>query len=202
MKLVLSLVFTCAAFAQTLTLSGPANAKAGTTATITVALSNSVANTGPAAMQFSSVLPAGFAFSSPSLGAASTSSTKTIQCNAANLLCVVYGMNQNVIPNGNVATFGFQIPASATPGPVTISLSNLVAVNRTASVMPLGSGPNLTINIVSRADINADGKVVTADVSLMVTQVVSGATCSDDQNFDDRCDIVDIYVVVLRAMGL
>jgi hypothetical protein len=135
------------------------------------------------------------------VGAASVAASKQISCSTNNTLCLVYGINQNVIGNGVVATVPMTVSPTATTGLVTFGLTNLVAANKDATAMSISSGTTFQFRITSRADINNDGVVNSADVSLMADQVTTN-TCSDDQNGDSVCNIVDVLVVVLRAMGL
>ena len=80
-------------------------------------------------------------------------------------------------------------------------LLGLVAGDRNGSAMAVSAGPTYSLTILAKADLNGDGAVNSADVSLMANQV-TGGTCSDDQNGDGKCDLLDVLVVVLRALGL
>lgn len=184
----------------TLTLTGPASAKQGTAVSLSLSSGGATAN-GPAGLQWSLTPPVGVTVSGVTAGASATAASKQVACNAANLLCLVYGVNQNVIANGVVATMTVQIPANANPGPASFPLSGLVAGDKNGVAMTISSGATYSLNVLSRADIDGNGSVTSADVSLMANQVTSG-TCTDDQNGDGRCDLLDVLVVVLRAMGL
>ena len=184
----------------TLNLSGPATVKQGASVYLGVQSGGATAN-GPAGLQWTLTPPSGITVTNAVVGAQATSVSKQIACNASKLLCLVYGMNQNVIPNGQVGVLTVQIPSNATPGPASFLLSGLVAGDKNGLVMTSSSGPVFTLTILSRADIDSNGTVDASDVSAMAGQV-TGGTCVDDQNADGKCDITDVLLVVLRALGL
>lgn len=182
----------------TLTLSGPSTAKQGSTVNLTLGSVGATAN-GPAGLQWTLTPPSGFTVSSTAAGAQATAAGKQIACGVAS--CIAYGINQNVIANGAVASLTVQIPANATPGPASFSLSGLVAGDRNGGVMSATAGVPYSIVVLARADIDGSGSVDAADASAMASQVTA-ATCTDDQNADGKCDLIDVLIVVLRAMGL
>jgi hypothetical protein len=134
-----------------------------------------------------------------SAGTASTAASKTVACNAAK--CLVYGVNQNVIGAGQVATIAIPIPAGATPGSTSFSLSVVLGADKNANSITLTTGAALPVTILAIADINGDGVVDVTDVNLMAAQVLSG-TCADDPKADGQCNLFDVLTVVLRALGL
>jgi hypothetical protein len=140
----LSAAFLCvAASAQTLTLTGPATARQGTTVTVSMRLSGS-SSTGPAGLQWSGALPSGFTSSAPTVTAAS----KSLQCGVDK--CLLFGMNQTSIANGAVVTFRLTVPAQAPTGYAQLSLSNLVGASRTGSTMSVARGSTYAIYVTRR----------------------------------------------------
>lgn len=182
----------------TLTLTGPATARPGNAVTVnlTGAMSGS-----PVALQWTVGLPTGFT-ATASIGAAGTAAAKTLSCSANATLCLEYGLNTTVIGNGTLAAYTVTIPANATPGAGAFPLSGLLAVNAAGTTVTSASGPAYSLTILSLADINGDGIVNATDVQLMVNQITSGGTCSNDQNGDGKCDLLDVWIVIMRALGL
>lgn len=200
-RLLLVSLFALPSLAQlTATLSGPVTAKQGSSVTLSLSTSGGTA-TGPAGVQWTLVPPSGFTVSAATAGAQATAASKQVVCNAANLLCLAYGINQNVIANGQVASLTVQVPANATPGSAAFSLAGLVAGDRAGAVIGVTAGTPYTLVVLARADIDGSGSVDASDVSAMAGQI-TGGTCADDQNADGKCDLIDVLVVVLRALGV
>lgn len=198
--LLLALLLAFTAHAQvTVSLAGPATARQGSAVTLALASGGATAN-GPAALQWTVVPPSGFTIPAATIGTQGAASTKTLACGTDKTLCVLYGVNQNVIANGQIATLSVAIPANATPGPASFGLSGLVTTDKNGFAMTTTPGPFYSIVVTARADLNSDGVVNSTDVSLMAGQVTAG-TCSDDQNADGKCDIIDVMLVVLKALG-
>jgi hypothetical protein len=124
---------------------------------------------------------------------------KETACNAVKLLCLEWGMNTNVIANGQVATIDVSIPASAL-GSSQIALTGLVLPDKNGAYMPVSSGPVYSI-LITRADVNDDGRIDAADVMAMISQALGESACVNDQTADGKCDLVDV-VAILKAMGL
>jgi len=185
---------------STLTLTGPATAKQGSTITLSLN-SAGVTASGPVGVQWTLTPPSGFTVTLANAGVASVAASKQIACNAAKLLCLIYGLNQNVIADGQVASLIIPIPVSATPGPASFALSGLFAGDKTGASMTITSGPTYSIIVLSRADINGDGIIDPTDVALMVGQVKENS-CVDDPNGDGACNLFDVLYVINRALGL
>lgn len=194
-------LFSLSLYGQSLSLTGPATVKQGKTFTINVNLTGSTA-TAPAAAQWTLNVGGGLS----TTGTSTSVPNKNVQCStAANPLCIIYGINQNVIPNGVIAAHTISVPANTPTGSKNFSLVSPIAVTTTGASWPITSGTPIatpyTIIVTSIADINNDGVINSADVGLMADQV-TGGTCSDDQNGDSACNIIDVYLVVLRALGV
>jgi len=188
--------------AQTLTLSGPASAKAGATITVPLTLSGAAA---AAALQWQLVLPSG-STATAAIGAAGTAATKSMACSSDSSFCLEYGQNVNVISAGVVATYTVHLPATASPGTATIGLSNLLGASAAGAAVPITAGAAYSFTIADRRDLNGDGVVNTADVTVMQNEVIAAqanpAACVDDQNGDGACNLLDLLAVLLKALGL
>ena len=200
MRLAILLALASAAWGQvTLTLTGPATARQGQIVPLSLGSTGATAN-GPAGLQWTLTPPSGFAITGSAAGTQGTAAGKAVSCNAANTLCLLFGLNQNVIANGQAATLTVQVPANATPGAASFGLTGLVAGDKIGIAMTATAGTAYSLTVLSRADLNGDGVVNSADVSAMAAEVTSGA-CSADQNADGKCDMLDILLVILKALG-
>ncbi len=152
-KAILGAAFLCSLLqAQTITLSTASPVYPGATINLTASLSGSA---GKNIDGLGFTLPAGSI--SPVAAAASTAATKTLWSSAnGNLLLIGFTNpappSQPVITNaayadGPVATFAYAVPATAIVGaPLSLSLTNLAAVNPTGTAVPL-SGVPFTANV-------------------------------------------------------
>lgn len=185
-------------FAQTLTLSGPATARPG--ATVTVSLT--AAASGSAALQWAVGLPAGYT-ATVVAGAAATG--KALTCNASNAFCLLVGQNATVIGNGVVAAYSLRVPASVSET-AALPLSSLLGASAVGNPVTITSGPAYSLQILAHEDLNGDGSVTAADVTLMTTQAIESQTtpsaCVNDLNSDGRCDVLDVMQIVLKSLGL
>jgi hypothetical protein len=202
MKILLVILCAAPLFAQTLTLSGPATARPGTS--IVVNLSQPAVSP-TSAWQWQITPPTNYAVT-VALGAAGSSSAKELACSADNLFCLVYGLNANAIPAGVLATYTVSIPATATAGPAPFGLSNAIAASPAGSVVPVTYGAVYSPTILALWDINGDGKTDRADVILMAQQVIAAqsnpAACVNDMNGDGKCTLMDVVIVILKTLGL
>jgi hypothetical protein len=208
MKLsILILLIAASAFAQastTLTLTGPATVRPGSTVQLLLS-ANGATDTGAAGFQWTINFPSGYtATATP--GAAATAAGKTIlACTADNSLCLLLGMNTTAIPGGAIANYAVKVPLSAAPSPAPFSLSGLIAVNPTGDVIPTAAGTPYAPIVLMKQDLNGDGKVDSTDLQIMIDQVIASqsnsARCVDDQNGDGKCDLLDVINVLLKALG-
>lgn len=191
----------CGAFGQhRLTLSGPASARPGTTITIPVTLSG---GTGAAALQWTLTMPNSWS-ASQSIGPAATAAGKDrLSCHSTGI-CLLYGLNQTNIADGIVASYQVQIPPSATPGPVVLPLTDVLAASGSGAAVSITAGAAYSVRILARSDIDGDGSTTVSDIALMDAQARGAAACADDQNGDGRCSIYDVVLVIvdyLRGLG-
>jgi hypothetical protein len=165
-------LFASALPAQTLTLTGPAMARPGSTVAVNVTLAAPPVSL--AATQWSVTLPAGYVATAVA-GAASTTAAKTLYCNPLSTLCLTVGINTNLYAAGVVATYSLVVPATAAPGPVTIPLSGVVGATLDGSAAVLNAGTAYTFNVLTRTDLNGDGKVDILDLQLMIQEILTGS---------------------------
>ncbi len=188
-------------------LSGPSTAKAGQTISLSLSASGTT-NTGAAGFQWAIALPANYT-ATVSAGAAATTANKTPFCATDGSFCLLVGtQNATIIPNGVIASISLKVPASAVVGPQAFPLSSLMGVDA-AGLLVLGgvaSGPTYSLTILDKRDLNGDGTITAADVQLMVNEVIAARTspgaCVDDLNGDGKCDLVDVFQVLLKSLGL
>lgn len=200
-SLIAVLASSIAAYGQmSITLTGPATVKQGKAISLNLNLANPTA-VSPAGLQWTLAPPTGATVQTITAGSASTTAGKVVACNTSNLLCIVYGPNQNVIAAGQVVVIQATIPANSVPGPNQFTLTGLLAGDKSGQPTTIASGPVYSVTVLSLADINGDGTVNAADISAMATQVTSGV-CTDDQNGDGICNLFDVLAVVLRSLGL
>jgi hypothetical protein len=206
MKLLLFLL-SAAAMAQngpqtTVTLTGPASSKPGMTVVLSLSLSG-VTVPGPAGLQWAVQFPPDPWKATVTPGVAAVAGSKDILvCDSSNSQCVLVGMNVNTLGNGSVAQYTLNVPATAAGGKVTIGLSGVMAAGPDGVVIPTALGPAYVLVVLDKADLNADGVVDIQDVRMMAQEVTGASTvCKDDQNGDGRCDIRDVFAVLLKALG-
>lgn len=202
-----------AAFSQTLTPTvSPSSAKPGQTVTVSVSYAAGTANAAALQGQIQVSNPA-LTVGATAPGAASTSATKSVTCNpnTSSPLCAVEGMNSNTIGPGVVWTTTYVVPASASPGTAVFSLANTEGAAFAASpsvigVIPVTAGPSSTLTITTGPvpdDLNGDGVVNAADVTIAVNQTIGTAACNTaDVNGDSACNIIDVMTVIRAALGL
>jgi hypothetical protein len=189
----------------TMTLTGPATAKAGSSVTVTLSASGTP-DTGAAGLQWKVNYPASSYTATNVVGAQAVAASKGLVCTSDKSLCLLYGLNATVLANGEMAVYTLSIPANAPPGPVTVGLTGLVAASPTGVSIPVTAGAAYVLTIGDKRDIDGSGTVDNADVLLMATQAVQSSTnpaaCVNDQNGDGKCDLIDVFAVLLKALGL
>lgn len=188
--------------AQSLNLSvSPASVKAGGSSTLTITWQDAATSTNTAAFQWTA---GGATIGAGSAGTALTSAGKSLACNGATCIGVSEStpLNNNPIASGVLATVPLSVPTGTAPGPLTISLSGVVAVNTTGSQVTVTSAP-VTLTVLSNYDLNGDGVVNLTDVLSAVAQAVGSQSCSTaDVNGDGKCNVIDVELVIEAALGL
>lgn len=131
-------------------------------------------------------------------GAAATAASKTAVCSTDKTICLVYGINQNNIGNGVIALATIQFPATAS-GVVPLAVTGVIAGDKIGGNLSAIAGAPLNVTVIPLADINSDGVINLADVTLMHTQAVGDAPCTEDQNGDGFCNVLDVLIVASKA---
>lgn len=197
MRPILALLFAVGAIGQTLTPSVvPTTINTGQTgvATLTFAPGSDPI----AAMQWTTAFPAGLT-GTWTIGAAGTAASKSLGCNAANTLCVVYGLNETPILAGPVATLALTSTSSAKA--LMLGFSGGLGAD------PVGVGvtiatSNLLVNPFSKFDLNQDGLVNITDLGLAVQQELGNAPCTTaDFNGDGKCNVIDLLLLVIDSLS-
>jgi hypothetical protein len=179
--LLVVLLLSSAAMAQdTITVTAsPTSVQPGGTTTLTLTTSGTKSM---AALQYGLGLPTGWAVPIPTISAPASAQGKSIVCAVPALICLEYGNNLNVIPNGSVATatitvpFGsgsvtHYLPFTAAPGAFPVSLVNTVGADPTGVAVTLVVTPATITVTPSKFDFTGDGLVTVADITAVVTAV-------------------------------
>ena len=197
--------------AQTLNpqLSVPAVQPGGTT-TLSVVFTDGPTPSNVAGIEWGLTIP-----SSIQAGPWTAISNKTLSCNG--LLCLEYMTTAPITPfaSGTIATIPLTVPLTVTPGLISITLSAALApatnggspVNALDAVDLNVAGVTLTstpVNLIvlSKYDLNADGKVDNADVQIALSQALKNLPCTNgDVNGDGKCNIKDVILVIYASLG-
>ena len=191
MKLLLALVFASLAFGQTLTLTGPATARPGTTIPVNLTLATPPASL--AAAQWTVTLPTGYT-ATATAGSASTAASKTLYCKPDSTLCLTVGVNTNVYAAGVIANYQLTVPANASPGQVSIPLTGIVGAALDGSSAGLGAEVPFAFAVLAGTDLNGDGVTNVLDLQLMIQEILGGPV-AHDQNGDGLADVKDAQIV-------
>lgn len=153
----------------------------GGTANLSVSFSTSN-GAQPAAFEFT----VGFSSSSitsasASAGVAASTAGKSIDCSngTGSLICVVYGLNDNVVSPGTIANVTLQI-ASTASGTIPISLSGISISDPSGNAISAsGSGGNITLSASAAPVLQLTGLIcfpstITAPGSANCTLAISG----------------------------
>ena len=201
MKLSVFFLLLCATLSAqtTLILTGPVNVLPGASVNFTLSTTGTVA----AGLEWKFTLPTGYTMSEV-VGAAGTASSKVLACSTDGTHCLLYGQTVSVVSPGVIAIVNVTVPSNATPGPVALTpappASGTDAATATGS-STLVTVTGLTVNVLDLRDINADGVVNATDVTLMASEVVSG-TCANNPNGTGKCDLLQVFAVLLKALNL
>lgn len=202
-RLLLALLLTVGAFAQTNTLSlSCPTTSAPEGATIQVSLNYNGAAVAGLEWNFAGPNGSTVTFAP---GPAATLSAKTLSCNSAGTLCLEAGLNSNTISPGVVAIYSVRLPTI--PGTYSISLPNTPAPALGASpagtAVAVAVGSPLGVVVLSRYDLNGDGLVNQLDVNLAAQQALGLSPCTNaDVNGDGACNLLDVQLIVAASLGV
>jgi hypothetical protein len=204
LSLLAASVFTlCAQPTLTLSIVGTGQIRAGSTVQVQVLLSGST-GLNVAAWQSTIKSTAGGTWTATN-GPASVAAGKSFSCATVTEVfnCINAGINSNILTDGIVGTYNLDIPTNATPGQVSIILSNLLAASLQGNAVALsGNQLNFTLaSPLSRCDINGDDTINVQDVTLIINQVLGLAACSADLDGDGKCAVPDVVRVINATLG-
>jgi hypothetical protein len=154
-------LFASLAFGQTITLVGPTSVAFGAPATVQVGI---VGAAGISAVQFSLNLTG----VSVAAGPAATAAGKQVSCAqvGSQYNCIIWGPNATLIADGVLASVTFS-PTASGQGQVTSQLG----ARASSDPQVIAAGPAYAYTVLSKCDINGDGKTDLSDAGLLVTQV-------------------------------
>lgn len=202
MKLAALLFVAVELTAQTRTIAptGPVTVRPGGSINLRVAYASTV-TADVSGLQWSLNVPVGVT-SSAVAGPAATAAAKTISCRTDGTICLAVGLNKNLIGNGDIAVYTLTFPASFPAGNVSLALSQILAADVNGAGLTIAGGPPLIVAVQSKYDLNGDGVVTGADVSLAIDQALGVTACgSADVTGDSKCDLYDVILIALAAIG-
>lgn len=117
------------------------------------------------------------------------------------LTCVLIGLDQNVIPDGVVATLNVTL---ATPFPGgSVTLANVIEADTLGNSLAVSiANPTVSLPAPDRCDVNGDGTVGSADLSAVILAIVNGSPFSAvlDLNSDTVVNVLDAQIVSAAAV--
>ena len=203
--LLLSILAGSVLYAQGLTEQlSSATVKPGGTDTLSVTY---VAGSGAAAaIQWAISWPAGVT-AVWSVGTSGSSANKTLTCSGTGIspqVCVLAALNTTTIAAGIVASAVLTFGAGVAKGVVPLNLATALGASPAGSGVSLTAGTiAVTVNTVSRFDLNADGLVNAADFALAMAQVIGSTTCGTaDFNGDGVCNVEDLILLAVDSVSV
>ena len=186
--------------AQTFSITGPANARPGTTVPLFLHLDSTTGNSGFVAFQFSVTIPAGY-----TLATTNNMTNTSLFCVPQGTFCIsVNPTAPTVISVGDLVSLSLTIPANAVSGDVSIPLSNIIAADAQGLNVPgIKLAPDFRIRVQpAPEDINGDGAITLADATAMVDEAKLSETgqgpCVHDLNGDGKCNVLDVVLVWVK----
>lgn len=206
MKIIAFVILALPTFAQTLQLSGPASVKPGQPVTISVSLAG--VQNAASGVQFTLNVPTDVVSVAPTAGASATAAGKQLACGTLNLqklTCLVFGVNVAAIGAGALASFQAALPASMGGSSEAFTLSGVLGSDSTGKATMLTAGPPLSIPVLNKCDLNADGSVNAVDVLALINWILGISQpppgVSADVNGDGKVDLYDAMVIIVSATG-
>ena len=192
-----------AAFGQAIlsTTADRLNLRPGESANFTIAIGGQGATPSIAALQYTGTPAGSLAVGAVQASAAAVGLGKSVVCGTTSpQICILFGVNSTVIPDGTVITGTITVAASASPGLAPYHVSNVVAAAADGSAIALGASADLVFVILNRLDLNGDGKVDLVDVNIVVQQAIGNTAVTNcDVNGDSVCDVRDVQAVSAAA---
>jgi len=219
-RFLLLLVFSIVASSQTtpvLNLSlNPTSVPPGGQSVLTINFADTAVTSNIAGLQWSLIPPSSALPGTYTLGASASTAQKVMSTGGAGIAMVVGSdntpsgqppINNTAMATGPVATIPLTIPNGTIPGAVSVTLSGLVAVSATGASVPITSSAVVLTVLRSKYDLNGDGLVNAADVSVAISQVFGVCTTADVTGGangapDGKCDLLDVSAVILAALNI
>lgn len=123
---------------------------------------------------------------------------KFVSCSPAPpLSCIAIGLDDNSIPDGAAMVLSVTLPANISSSPVTVTISNPVESDPNGSSLPTVIGnPTVSLSIKNGCDVNGDGSVSSADLSVVVNAALAHVTSTTtDLNKDGKTNVLDAQIV-------
>lgn len=201
MKAALLALLALSAYGQTLSISGPASLRQGTSATYTINLSGS-SGTNLSALGWTLSAPTGISFSAITVAAPGTSFAAI----ANGPKMVVIGdvnnvLSQATLQDGPIATVTLTAAFSASRGAGSLALSNIVGSSLAGSAVSVTSTAS-PISITTSCAVTGDTPTSPADVMAVLDGFLGIASCPASLSTVGGCSINNAQVVLNSAMGL
>lgn len=197
MKYLLLLLCVTISFAQQITITGPATVRPGNKIDLVISQTSSASS----AMQWTINSPTGWPTFTAEAVAEAITAQKQMYFSPSNGICLLMGMNINVIKSGAVGKISYDLPATMTPGAASFSLSGVIAATPQGDTTPLSVGPDYAVTVLAKQDINGDTKIDVVDVTQAIDQALGKSTCTNDQNGDGVCNLLDVMLILKQALG-
>jgi len=199
-------------FAQSLSQTCPASVKAGTTLTIPVSLVNGQSASG---LQYTVTAPSNLGTLTALVAGSAVTNSKQLYQTGSVILIGGFGppptggsLNSSQMSDGVVANLMWQVPASLGNQTVQISITGatipMVATSPSGVVIPLTANPPCAVSVLPSAnfcDLNGDGVVNQADVTVQRTLVTTFPQPSNCARNTNGCNVGAIQIVVNAALG-
>lgn len=200
------------AAAQSLSLSvSPASVYAGSSSTVTASITftDATPSANIAGLSWVLGLPAGLTMGVGTVGASGTAAQKVLTSNGTTSILIgsdgtgsSFALNQNAFTTGVIATFPVTVSTSSTPGTATLNLTTPTAASAPGALVVI-TATGATLTILSQYDLNGDGSVTYQDVSIMLTDFLTGSCTGQAAKVGDgHCNISDVQLEIRAALGL
>lgn len=203
--IILCFLFGADLFAQTLSMSvNPATGGPGSAAVLTISFADAAPSVNLAGVQWTLTLPAALGSGAGTLSGAAAA-TKVLTCNG--LTCIAAGsgtpLNATPLASGALVTIPLTVSPAPALGAASIALSAVLGANATGIPVAMTASPVTFTVLPSKYDLNGDGVINNADVTLALSQADGVTACSSaDVNGDGKCNVADVVLVILASLGI
>ena len=193
--LAANLALVAATVQPTISVAGPASVYPGA-ASLTIAVSGSAGNN-LAGLQFTITLPTGMTLGTPVVSPAWAANGFSIYCGTA--VCVIINVTTitPTVADGTMATIPVNVAATVAPGSASISLTGTLGATGAGLNVTTSAGPAMSMKVLSFCDINGDGVVNLADVTIVIDAIIGTGTCP----LTAGCSLQTVLAVVQNSLG-